>query len=230
MYKVLIGDDDPHVIEILEIYLKKEGYEVLRAYNGKEVVETAKRHQPHLIVLDLMMPVMDGLEACRQLRAYSKVPIIMLTAKGEEVDKVLGLEMGADDYVTKPFSPREVVARIKAVLRRLEDPDRLIKDGITLLTVHNLTVDMENYNVHLDGHTISCTPKEIELLFHLMKRPGRVFKREELLAHIWGYDYFGDARTVDTHIKRLRRKLAVPADSLWDIVTVWGAGYKFERK
>lgn len=232
MYKVLVGDDDPNVIEILGIYLKKEGYEIIGASNGKEVLELAEKHRPDLIVLDIMMPVIDGMEACKQLRKYSRVPIIMLTAKGDEFDRILGLEIGADDYITKPFSPREVTARIKAVFRRIEmlRQDGSGYDAGKTISIGNITVDAENYSVIVDGKSISCTPKELELLYCLMKRPGRVFSRDELLQNIWGYDYFGDTRTVDTHIKRLRRKLDIKESFGWDIVTVWGAGYKFERK
>lgn len=228
MSKILVADDDPNVIELLKIYLQKEGYEVFFAENGREAVDKANRTKPDLIVLDLMMPEIDGLEVCRQIRMHSRVPIIMLTAKDEDMDKILGLEMGADDYITKPFNPREVVARIKAVLRRVSD---ISTDSgkQQVLKYNGLEINIMDFTVKLQGREIPFTPKELELLWLLASNPGRVYTREQLLEKVWGYDYFGDSRTVDTHIKRIRKKIGSAEESTsFDIKTVWGVGYKFE--
>lgn len=226
-YKVLVADDDEHVLDILDMYLKKEGYKVVFACTGKEAVAAIGREHPDLVLLDVMMPEMDGFEVCREVRRETRVPIIMLTARDEDIDKILGLELGADDYVTKPFNPREVVARVKAVLRRVADVPKSAKKPVR----HPLLeIDPDRYEVKLDGKKVTCTPKEMELLWYLASNPGRVFTREELLEQVWGYDYFGDTRTVDTHIKRLRRKLALEKNYPWEIKTIWGTGYKFELK
>ncbi|ADG82084.1 two component transcriptional regulator, winged helix family [Thermincola ferriacetica] len=228
MSKILVADDDPNVIELLKIYLQKEGYEVFFAENGREAVDKANSTKPDLIVLDLMMPEIDGLEVCRQIRMHSRVPIIMLTAKDEDMDKILGLEMGADDYITKPFNPREVVARIKAVLRRVSD---ISTDSgkQQVLKYNGLEINIMDFTVKLQGREIPFTPKELELLWLLASNPGRVYTREQLLEKVWGYDYFGDSRTVDTHIKRIRKKIGSAEESTsFDIKTVWGVGYKFE--
>lgn len=224
-YKILIADDDANVHQSLNAYFKREGYQVFSAYDGDEAVVLAQASQPDMILLDIMMPKKDGLTVCREIRRESNVPIIMLTAKTEEFDKLLGLELGADDYVTKPFSPREVLARVKTVLRRMHE----IHDESrgTQLTVGNLMIDMSAFSVRLNGQSVSCTPKEIEILWTLASNPGMVFSREHLLQSIWGYDFLGDTRAVDSHIKRIRAKLCSP-DNPWDIRTVWGVGYRFE--
>jgi len=221
---ILIADNDEYVHEVLSLYLKKEGYEVLSAKDGAETLKKVQVYKPGLVILDIMMPVIDGMEVCKRIRNESKIPIIMLTARGEELDRILGLELGADDYITKPFSPREVAARVKAVLRRINDHD-LYKTNT--ITYKGLEVNMTEFYIKVDNEVIPCTPKEIELMWHLAANPGRVFSREQLLELVWGYDYYGDSRTVDTHIKRLRAKLNVGGHP-WEIKTVWGVGYKFE--
>ena len=225
-YRVLIADDDPNVHQSLNVYFRKEGYDVISAYDGEEAIEKAKSLHPDMIVLDIMMPKADGLTVCREIRRDMTTPIIMLTAKGEEIDKLLGLELGADDYITKPFSPREVVARIKAVLRRIHEQRDEKKN--TELRIENLEINMASFTVKLDGQIVPCTPKEIEILWTLASNPGMVFSREHLLQSIWGYDFLGDTRAVDSHIKRLRAKLC-DAGNAWDIKTVWGVGYRFEQ-
>ena len=222
---ILIADDDPVVHESLGLYLSSEGYEHQSAYDGQQALEMFESLHPDLMVLDLMMPKVSGIDVCRQIRQTSSLPIIMLTAKGEEIDRILGLELGADDYIVKPFSPREVLARIKAVLRRLHD---VAEVGRTPhLVVDNLDIDMNAYVVKLGGKVVPCTPKEIEILWTLANNPGMVFSREHLLQSIWGYDYLGDTRAVDSHIKRIRAKLCSETNG-WDIRTVWGVGYRFE--
>ena len=219
---VLIVEDESNIRELLRMYLEQEGYTVESAQNGSEGLRTFKRVHPDLVLLDLMMPDMDGNQMIRELRTFSKTPVIMLTAKGEMMDKVAGLELGADDYITKPFEMREVMARVKAVLRRFEDdnePKRLEFD--------NLTIDKNAFNIIVKGETMEIPPKEIELLYFLASSPNRVFTRAQLLDDVWGVDYFGDTRTVDVHIKRLREKLQDVSDK-WEIKTVWGVGYKFE--
>ena len=224
-YRILIADDDMNVHQSLNTYFKREGFQTLSAYDGEAALEMARKSQPDMILLDIMMPKMDGLEVCREIRRASNVPIIMLTAKCEEFDKLLGLELGADDYITKPFSPREVLARVKTVLRRMREFHEESRG--TQITVGNLSVDMSAFTVKLDGEIMPCTPKEIEILWTLASNPGMVFSREHLLQSIWGYDFLGDTRAVDSHIKRIRAKLCKP-DNTWDIRTVWGVGYRFE--
>ena len=224
MYTILVVDDEKDIVSALEIYLKAEGYRVLTAYNGREALSVAAREDVHLILMDIMMPVMDGLTAMAQLRQTSNVPVILLTAKGEEIDRIVGLELGADDYIVKPFSPREVVARIKAVLRRTSEQP---KTDSHVISYNGLVIDLKSYTVTLRGEPVICTPKEIEILYMLASNPGQVFTREQLLSRVWGYDFAGETRTVDTHIKRLRQKL----DSTnlgWSIKTIYGVGYKFE--
>lgn len=223
--KILIADDDPIVHESLKIYMQAEGFEVLDTYDGASALE-AIDSSVSLCVLDIMMPQKSGIEVCREIRKTSQVPIIMLTAKGEEIDKILGLEMGADDYIVKPFSPREVVARIKAILRRMDSKSE--EEGDKNIVRHNgLSIDLNSYTVLLKGQPVVCTPKEIEILFLLASHPGQVYTRDTLLSKVWGYDFAGETRTVDTHIKRLRAKL--DADDLgWSIKTIYGVGYKFE--
>ena len=224
-YKVLIADDDVNVHQSLNVYFKREGYQTMSAYEGEEALRMAKNYKPDMILLDIMMPKKDGLVVCREIRRESDVPIIMLTAKDEEFDKLLGLELGADDYVTKPFSPREVLARVKTVMRRLHTPQE--EAGNTQMEVGNLLIDMNSFIVKLNGVPVPCTPKEIEILWKLASNPGMVFSREHLLQSIWGYDFLGDTRAVDSHIKRIRAKLCKEENS-WDIRTVWGVGYRFE--
>ena len=224
-YTILIADDDMNVHQSLNTYFKREGFKALSAFDGEEALSMARKSAPDMILLDIMMPKMDGIEVCREIRRESSVPIIMLTAKSEEFDKLLGLELGADDYITKPFSPREVLARVKTVLRRMREFHEESKG--TQVTVGNLSVDMGAVTVKLDGETMPCTPKEIEILWTLASNPGMVFSREHLLQSIWGYDFLGDTRAVDSHIKRIRAKLCRSGNT-WDIRTVWGVGYRFE--
>ncbi len=224
-YRVLVADDDPNVHEVLGLYFRREEYQMLSAFDGEEALEIMHRSRPDIVVLDIMMPKKDGLMVCREIRRESNVPIIMLSAKSEEFDRLLGLELGADDYITKPFSPREVVARAKVVMRRLRDNGETSR--ASHLVVGNLDIDMNAYIVKLNDTVVPCTPKEIEILWTLAGNPGMVFSREHLLQSIWGYDYIGDTRAVDSHIKRIRAKLC-SEDNGWDIRTVWGVGYRFE--
>ena len=222
--KVLIVDDDTNIVELIRLYLEKENFEVVVAYNGQAAVEAFKEEAPSLVILDLMLPIMDGWQVCREIRRISNIPIIMLTAKGETFDKVLGLELGADDYMVKPFDTKELVARVKAVLRRSETKDMKAKKEIVY---PNLAINLSNYELKLAGNVIEIPPKELELLYFLASNPNHVFTREQLLEEVWGFDYFGDSRTVDVHIKRLREKLE-EVDANWQLKTVWGVGYKFE--
>ncbi len=222
--KILVVDDDANIADLLSIYLTKEGYETKEVYNGRDAVKEFPNYSPHLVLLDLMLPGMDGYQVCREIRAISAVPIIMLTAKGETFDKVLGLELGADDYIVKPFDPKELVARVKAVLRRYDSKS---DDKEKQIVLPNLTVNESTYIVLYHGTKLELPPKEFELLNFLVNHPNQVFTREKLLDHIWGYDFFGDTRTVDVHIKRIREKMPLPEDA-WSIKTVWGVGYKFE--
>ena len=224
---VLLADDDAKIRELLELYLTKEGFAVVHASDGAEAILKAQQLKPDLIVLYIMMPVMDGMEVCRQVRKFSRVPVIMLTARLEDEDRIQGLELGADDYVSKPFNPRELVARVKAVLRRVPGKEEE-QAGSDLIKFPNLMINRQEYVATSSGTSVQLTAKEMDLLWHMASHPGRVFSREQLLESIWGYEYFGDTRTVDTHIKRIRQKLGVKDDSLWDIKTVWGVGYKFE--
>lgn len=222
---ILICDDDPVVHESLGLYLTSEGYEHQSAYDGQQALEMFENQHPDLIVLDLMMPKMSGTDVCRTIRQKSSVPIIMLTAKGEEIDRILGLELGADDYIVKPFSPREVLARIKAVLRRFSEKTE--EEDSSIIRLPQLEISLENYQVKAAGKVIPCTPKEVEILHMLTSNVGQVFSREQILSRVWGYDYFGDTRTVDAHIKRIRQKL--PQENVpWVLKTVYGVGYRFE--
>ena len=226
--KILVADDDLNICELLRLYLEKEGFEVVMAHDGEEAVAKFESEKPSLILLDIMMPKLDGWQVCRQIRQKSDCPIIMLTAKGETFDKVLGLELGADDYVVKPFDTKEIVARIKAVLRRSGSagtPAGEVKE----VSYDKLTVNMTRYELKVDGKVVDAPPKELELLFHLASNPNRVFTRDQLLDEVWGFEYYGDSRTVDVHIKRLREKLEGVSDQ-WSLKTVWGVGYKFEVK
>lgn len=224
--KIMIVDDDSHIAELISLYLAKEGYETKEIYDGKEAVEQFSSFAPHLILLDIMLPGMDGYKVCTEIRKVSAVPIIMLTAKGETFDKVLGLELGADDYIVKPFEPKELVARVKAVLRRYEQ--KTSETDKKVLNYSNISINLSNYTVTYYGNNLDFPPKEFELLYFLAEHSNQVFTREQLLDKIWGYEYIGDTRTVDVHIKRIREKLNQEDD--WGIKTVWGVGYKFEVK
>ena len=222
--KVLVVEDDSNIAELLRLYLQNDGFEVSHAADGGKAVEMAKEIQPDLVLLDIMLPVMDGWQVCRELRKTMKMPIIMLTAKGETEDKVSGLEMGADDYIVKPFEVKELLARVHAVLRRTGDDG---KPKSKKLTFDKLVINLDSYELIVDGKKIDTPPKEMELLYHLAATPNRVYTRNQLLDEVWGFDYFGDSRTVDVHIKRLREKLEGVSDK-WALKTVWGVGYKFE--
>ena len=225
--KILIVDDDENICELLNLYLKKDGFDTSIAYNGRQAVELAEKYNPDLILLDIMLPELDGWQVCREIRKKSEVPIIMLTAKGETFDKILGLELGADDYVTKPFDTKEVVARIKAVLRRSNDNEKNEKKEE--VRYDKLIINLTNYELVVDGKPIDTPPKELELIYHLASNPNRVYTRDQLLDEVWGFDYYGDSRTVDVHVKRLREKLENVSQE-WSLKTVWGVGYKFEVK
>ena len=222
--RILVIDDDVHISELLKLYLEKEDYEVEVAHDGGEGLEKFKSFEPKLVLLDIMLPVMDGWQVCREIRRINNTPIIMLTAKGETFDKVLGLELGADDYIVKPFEPKELIARVKAILRRTNENEDTVKQ----YSYNNLTVNISDYTVVYYGKELDMPPKEIELLFFLASHPNKEFTREQLLEQVWGFEYFGDSRTVDVHIKRNREKM--PVSEGWSIKTVWGIGYKFEVK
>ena len=224
MAKILIVEDDIHIAELLELYLKNEGHETHLAHDGAKAVEQFRALQPELVLLDIMLPVLDGWGVLRTIREESKAPVIMLTAKGETSDKVAGLQQGADDYITKPFEMKEVLARIDAVLRRCGEKGGKNKRR---LVFDKLIIDLDAFDLIVDGKRIETPPKEMELLFHLASSPNRVFTRNQLLDEVWGYDYFGDSRTVDVHVKRLREKLE-GASPEWSLKTVWSVGYKFE--
>jgi len=221
-----VVEDDPNIAELIRLYFEKEGYDVSLVHNGGEAVSEFLKYSPHIILLDLMLPEVDGYEICKSIRKTSSVPIIMLTAKGETFDKVLGLELGADDYMVKPFEPKELVARVRAVLRRYDKKEVNDEDKITY---SNLIVNHTTYIVTYYDKELELPPKEFELLYFLASNPNKVFTREQLLDKIWGYDFFGDTRTVDVHIKRVREKMP-DQDESWSIKTVWGVGYKFEVK
>ncbi len=225
-YKVLIADDDPNVAAQLKPFFERENYRVLTADNGESALETVWKERPDVLILDIVMPEKDGFAVCREIRERSSMPILMLSARTEEFDRLLGLELGADDYITKPFSPREVVARVKVVLRRILTRKEEAANGH--LVIGNLDIDMNAFIVRLGGQIVPCTPKETEILWTLASNPGTVFSRDQLLQTIWGYDFPGDTRAVDSHIKRLRAKLC-DAGNAWDIKTVWGVGYRFEQ-
>ena len=225
--KVLIVEDENNIAELLHLYLEKEGFETQVARDGGKAVELFRSFKPDLVLLDIMLPVLDGWSVLKKIRAEDKTPIIMLTAKGEVQDKVTGLEQGADDYVVKPFEMKEVLARIHAVLRRTSGAEEE-PAGEKKLSFDKLTINLDSYELMVDGQRVDTPPKELELLFHLASAPNRVFTRNQLLDDVWGFDYFGDSRTVDVHIKRLREKLEGVSDQ-WRLKTVWGVGYKFEQ-
>ena len=231
--RILIVDDDYNIAELISLYLTKECFETKIVGDGEEALRVFPEFQPNLILLDLMLPGIDGYQVCRELRSTSQVPIIMLSAKGEIFDKVLGPELGADDYMIKPFDSKELVARVKAVLRRYQLPVQMPASSVTeqhgnFVEYPDLIVNLTNYSVIYNGHSIELPPKELELLYFLASSPNQVFTREQLLDHIWGYEYIGDTRTVDVHIKRLREK--IKGNDKWALTTVWGIGYKFEVK
>lgn len=227
--KILVVDDDLHICELLKLYLENENYTVFVANDGKAAVETFAAKSPDLVLLDIMLPKMDGWQVCREIRKTSSAPIIMLSAKGETFDKVLGLELGADDYVTKPFEAKEVMARIKAVLRRSKgDSDANTNEKKTVV-YDKLEINIVNYELKVNGVAVDTPPKELELIYHFASNPNRVYTRDQLLDEVWGFDYYGDSRTVDVHVKRLREKLEGVSDK-WTLKTVWGVGYKFETK
>ena len=230
--RILLVEDEKAIRDAVTAYLERENYWVTAVGDGQEALEEFSKHHFDLVILDLMLPRVPGERVCRAIRDNSDVPIIMLTAKGEVEDRIIGLELGADDYLVKPFSPREVVSRIKAVLRRTcAAPDTAQDEKLTTLTYGSLEIQPERYSVKLAGQSVACTPREVELLYLLASHPGRVFDREQILSRIWGYDFFGDTRTVDTHIKRLRQKLTCEEmGQKWDIITVYGVGYKFEAE
>jgi len=230
--KILIVDDDVNIAELISLYLTKECFDTLTVHDGKEAIKQFSLYKPNLVILDLMLPGADGYEVCREIRKISAVPIIMLSAKGEVFDKVLGLELGADDYMIKPFDSKELVARVRAVLRRFNTVSDKSSDSKQVaeecVAYPDLVINLSNYSVQYYGNTVEMPPKELELLYFMASNPNQVFTREQLLDHIWGYDYFGDTRTVDVHIKRLREK--IKAHPEWSLATVWGIGYKFEVK
>ena len=224
--KILIVDDEENICELVRLYIEKEGFDAIIANDGQEAVAKFNKEKPDLILLDIMLPIKDGWQVCREIRAQSKVPIVMLTAKGETFDKVLGLELGADDYVVKPFEPKELIARIRAVLRRSADSvdEKADEDE---LSFDGLKINQSTYEVYIDDKKVEMPPKEFELLYFLAKNTNKVFTRDQLLDEIWGYEFFGDSRTVDVHIKRIREKLE-GENRTWALKTVWGVGYKFE--
>jgi len=227
MPTILIADDNRQITSILEEYAKKEGFTPKIALDGSEAIELFQKFQPDIVLLDVMMPKTDGFEVCREIRKTSNVPVIMITARGEDFEKIMGLDIGADDYIVKPFSPGEVMARVRAIMRRIsrtDDPKRQI------CSFENLNINLDDYSVTVGGQNVSLTKKEVELLWTLATNKNKVFSRDNLLSSLWGYDYFGDSRTVDSHIKRLRAKLDEFDHNNWEIKTIWGVGYKFEGK
>lgn len=224
--KILIVDDDTNICELLRLYIEKEGYQAVLAYDGEQAIKVFNKEQPNLVLLDIMMPKLDGWQVCREIRKTSDCPIIMITAKGEVFDKILGLELGADDYVVKPFEAKEVVARIRAVLRRTGANE---VEAVKEVNWDKLSINLTNYELKVDGVAIDTPPKEMELLYHLASNPNKVYTRDQLLDQVWGFEYYGDSRTVDVHVKRIREKIDGVSDK-WELRTVWGVGYKFEVK
>lgn len=227
--KILVVDDDLNISELLKLYLENDGYTVFTAHDGQEAVNVFLNKTPDLVLLDIMLPKMDGWQVCREIRKTSSTPIIMLTAKGETFDKVLGLELGADDYVVKPFDAKEVMARVKAVLRRTKGESEVAAKEKKTVIYDNLEINITNYELKVKGEPVDTPPKELELIYHFASNPNRVYTRDQLLEEVWGFDYYGDSRTVDVHVKRLREKLENVSDK-WSLKTVWGVGYKFETK
>lgn len=227
MEKILVVDDDTNICELLQLSLMNEGYGVVQSFNGEDAIKKCEDYKPDLLILDVMLPDKDGWDVCREVRKFSDVPIIMLTAKGDTFEKILGLELGADDYITKPFDTKEILARIKAVLRRVKNSRNSDKKDKKVIEYESLIIDMNKYELKLKGAVQEAPPKELELLFYLASNPNRVFTRDQLLDDVWGFEYYGDSRTIDVHIKRLRAKLE-GISSAWMLKTVWGVGYKFE--
>ena len=227
--KILVVDDDLNICELLKLYLENEGYMVFTANDGQEAVDTFQNKTPDLVLLDIMLPKKVAWQVCREIRKISSAPIIMLTAKGETFDKVLGLELGADDYVVKPFDAKEVMARVKAVLRRTNGEGESTENEKKTVIYDNLEINITNYEMKVKGVAVDTPPKELELIYHFASNPNRVYTRDQLLDEVWGFDYYGDSRTVDVHVKRLREKLEGVSDK-WCLKTVWGVGYKFETK
>lgn len=227
--KILVVDDDLNICELLKLYLENDGYVVFTANDGQEAVDMFHNKTPDLVLLDIMLPKKDGWQVCREIRNTSSAPIIMLTAKGETFDKVLGLELGADDYVVKPFDAKEVMARVKAVLRRTTGDSESTETEKKVVIYDNLEINIQNYEMKVKGVPVDTPPKELELIYHFASNPNRVYTRDQLLDEVWGFDYYGDSRTVDVHVKRLREKLEGVSDK-WCLKTVWGVGYKFETK
>lgn len=225
--KILVVDDDVNICELLRLYIERDDYQVVIANDGEQAVELFNREQPDLVLLDIMLPKMDGWQVCKEIRKTSNRPIIMLTAKGELFDKILGLELGADDSIIKPFEAKEVIARIHAVLRRTSTSEE--KEKVKEINWDKLSINLTNYELRVDGKYIDTPPKEMELLYYLASNPNKVFTRDQLLDKVWGFDYYGDSRTVDVHIKRLREKINGVSDQ-WSLKTVWGVGYKFDAK
>lgn len=224
--KILVVDDDPSICEVLRLYLEKDGYSVSIANDGETALKMFTEMPQDIMLIDIMLPKMDGYQLCREIRQVSNVPIIMISAKEETFDKVLGLELGADDYIVKPFDAKEVTARVKAVLRRTKSKNF---EEIKVIEYDNLSINLTNYELKVQGKPIPTPPKELELIYHLASNPNRVFTRDQLLDEVWGFDYYGDSRTVDVHVKRLREKLE-GASTEWELKTVWGVGYKFDLK
>ncbi|HHT97835.1 MAG TPA: response regulator transcription factor [Clostridiales bacterium] len=229
MQRILIADDNSDITDVLSTYSKMEGLEPLIAADGEEALRLFEEHNPDVVLLDVMMPKEDGYEVCRRIRQKSNVPVILITARGEDFDKIMGLDIGADDYIVKPFSPREVMARVRAVLRRI-NPNSTVTESESIVRINNLTINLEEYSLYIEDTKISLTKKEIETMWTLANNPNKVFTRDNLLDSLWGFDYFGDSRTVDSHIKRLRAKLNKVDHPDWAIETIWGVGYKFEIK
>lgn len=227
--KILVVDDDLNICELLKLYLENDGYVVFTANDGQEAIDMFHNKTPDLVLLDIMLPKKDGWQVCREIRKTSSAPIIMLTAKGETFDKVLGLELGADDYVVKPFDAKEVMARVKAVLRRTTGDSESTETEKKVVIYDNLEINIQNYEMKVKGVPVDTPPKELELIYHFASNPNRVYTRDQLLDEVWGFDYYGDSRTVDVHVKRLREKLEGVSDK-WCLKTVWGVGYKFETK
>lgn len=227
MQKILIADDNEDITDILSTYIEKEGYESIVARDGEEALKIFDEEMPALVLLDIMMPKIDGYEVCRKIREKSSVPIILVTARGEDFERVMGLDIGADDYIVKPFSPSEVMARVRAVLRRVPKNQAVVHND-KILSIGNLVVNMEEYSATINNEKIALTKKEIETMWILGQNPNKVFTRDNLLDSLWGFDYFGDSRTVDSHIKRLRAKIDKQEHPQWRIKTIWGVGYKFE--
>ncbi len=226
MQYILIADDNKDITDILSVYVKKEGYEPIIAKDGVMAEDMFFKYEPVAVLLDVMMPFKDGYEVCKSIRQKSAVPIILITARGEDYDKIMGLDIGADDYVVKPFSPSEVMARLRAVLRRI-NRDEVSADSDSVLRINNMEVNLDEYSFMVDGKKIPLTKKEVETMWTLAGNPNKVFTRDNLLDSLWGYDYYGDSRTVDSHIKRLRAKIDSVEHPAWSIKTIWGVGYKF---